>query len=359
MGEALKKLGKGIIWYFLFFPHKVLVSHHLDRCLQESRHEDSHAGVTPCHSLQLEEKEPANRQGRVLGNSLFPSAQEKAEQEPGGASHPNLQSVGQAPLSRLAPSLPDPIPTRAAGFQESMGLMGPHKTGWQQSEAPTAPLLCQLQNWGSGPGESCVSPHGPMRRGKGCSGTQGSCPTHLFAPMVSSSSMSHPPGWRRPLVMQQSPAGSLSLCMWLRLRQQVWSRAQEGRQSHGHPAQEASLISWVSCRAQDEASDCGTPRKAGQGRPAAPQFPTLGTRTQAAVPLCPTIAFVLLLRQKRGKGPPLSPATRDPPGCPPCPPAWLAADVRQQMHPVPSRLEWGWHRRAPANIMAADSTGYS
>lgn len=122
--------------------------------------------------------------------------------------------------------------------------------------------------------------------------------------MTSNSRMSHPPGWRRPLVRQRSPAGSSSPCMWLQLHQQVWSRAQEGRQSYGHQAQEASLISWVSRRAQDEASVCGTPGKAGQRGPAAPQFPTLGTRMQAAVRLCPTIAFVLLLRQERGNRPP-------------------------------------------------------
>lgn len=50
-------------------PRKVLVSHHLDCCLQESRHEDGHTRVTHSHWVQLGEKELASRQGRARQSS--------------------------------------------------------------------------------------------------------------------------------------------------------------------------------------------------------------------------------------------------------------------------------------------------
>lgn len=169
-------------------------------------------------------------------------------------------------------------------------------------------------------GELCQPPW-PHAKGKGLLRYSGKLP---HTPLCTNDKQLQdvPSPWMEETPCQATkPSWVLAPCMWLRLHQQVWSRAQEGRQSYGHPAQEASLISWVSRRAQDEASVCGTPGKAGQGGAAAPQFPTLGTRMQAAVSLCPTIAFVLLLRQERGNRPPPPQPHVTPPTAHPVPPS--------------------------------------
>ena len=233
-----------------------------------------------------------------------------------GSSCPHLQSLGQGPLSRLAPSPPDPNPARAAGFQQSMGLTGPPETGWQQLGAPAAPLLCQLQGWGAGRHGTrrAASPPQPHTKGTGLLRHSGKLRHTGLCTTTGSSGTSHPPGWRRPPAQQESP---IPLCVALALSAAV-EQGQARRQSYGHPALEASPICWGSCRARDEASLCGAPGKAGQGGLAVCQVPTLGTRMQAAVPPHPTIAPTPLLRL-RGPGPPHTSSTWPPPTAHPVP----------------------------------------
>lgn len=215
-----KSLARGRIgdYLFIYFP---LVSHHLDCCLQESGHEDGHAAVTPCHWVSWERRSRQSGRAQRWGTVCPPPAQGKAEGEAGRAVGLDL------PHPRLTPSPPG----QPGVCQESVGLMGPPETGWQQLGAPPAPLLCQPWHWGRGrdeaQGRAAPAPTAPRRR------YSGKLPHTPLRTTTSSPGMSHPPGWRRPLARGQSPAGSPSL-------RTLWSSAQAGGQSRGHPALEAS-----------------------------------------------------------------------------------------------------------------------
>lgn len=146
MGKALKKLGKGKIQFFFFFflqspvfsPSGSLPSGAQAR--GQPRWGDT-------LTLSAAGREGASKQaGQSSGEQSVPLSTREAEQEAGGHHTYICSQWGRL----LSLNLPDPIPSRVAVFQKSMDLMGPHKSGWQQMEAPTAPLLCQLQNWGSG-----------------------------------------------------------------------------------------------------------------------------------------------------------------------------------------------------------------
>lgn len=73
--KSLARRRIGEFFNYWVFPRRVLISHRVHCCPQESRHEDGHTRVTPSHWMQLGEKELAvgrAEPGRAAGNSLSP-----------------------------------------------------------------------------------------------------------------------------------------------------------------------------------------------------------------------------------------------------------------------------------------------
>lgn len=216
--------------------------------------------------------------GRAAGNSLSPL--HKGRWGRGwGSSGPHPQAVGQGPLSQPAPSLPDPNHTRAAGFQESVSLMGPPKSGWQQLVAPTAPL----SSWGAGRPEPRGHPHGSCHGERAAQVPRDTATHSTLHHDEQRQDASSPWRWHQGASSPSPGIGAqLRPCPLARGSGSVAAVEQERKAELRSPSPLGIPRSpGGSCRAQDRASVCGTPGKAG---PAARQVPALGTRMLAAIP---------------------------------------------------------------------------
>lgn len=205
--------------------------------------------------------------------------------------------------------------------------MGPPETGWQQLGAPTAPLLCQLQSWGSGR-------RGAQRRAASvpiapCKGERAAQVFREAAPhttlhhnkqlrdvsspwMEETPCQATEPSWV-PVPPHAAPALLAAVEQGPGRKAELWSPSPGGfPKSPGGPAELGTRHLFVGHQEKQD--------KVGQ---AARPGPHTGYKDAGSNTPGPTIAFMLLLRQEGGTGPPLSSHTWPP----------------QTAHPVPRR---GW-----------------